>query len=49
MEAVSPFAPALANALYAATGRRMEVAADAAAICREDQCGKVGNRESGGC
>ena len=29
-------------------GRRMEVDADAAAICREDQCGEVRNGESGG-
>src|SRR5713101_323646 len=29
-------------------GRRMEVGADAAAICREDQCGEVGNGEGGG-
>jgi hypothetical protein len=28
--------------------RRVEVAADAAAICREDQCGEVRNGESGG-
>jgi hypothetical protein len=26
----------------------MEVDADAAAICREDPCGKVGNGEGGG-
>src|ERR1035441_9896489 len=30
-------------------GRRMEVDADAAIVCREDQCGEVGYGESGGC
>jgi hypothetical protein len=29
-------------------GGRMEVDADAAAICRQDQCGAVGDGESGG-
>jgi hypothetical protein len=28
--------------------RRLEVTADAAAICGEDQCGEIGNSESGG-
>ena len=29
-------------------GRRMEIDANAAPICREDQCGKVGNGKCGG-